>query len=337
MTARHRLLVALLLEGAAATEVEGLRRALGTGQLSRIPPHVTLVEPTNVRDEEMPGVVAGLDALGAGARPFAAQLGPVATFAPRRPVVYLQVSDDGELERLRRGAAQDALAPPPGRADRPFVPHVTLSSRVAPDLVVPAVALLAGYERSVTFSRLHLLEQEGGTPDHPWHVVTSALLGGTALVGRGGRELELTVGDALDRAAAAWAGAAWDDYARATYGPGWRRDEPFAITVRDRSAVGTARDRVVGVATGEICGEVCECEQLIVDPSARGEGVGSHLLRHVERLATERGCRTVRLRTLDGGPAARFYEARGFVRTAFLRAWREGRDFVVMVRVLPRV
>jgi 2'-5' RNA ligase len=52
--------VALLLPDPAATEVDGLRRALGDGSLGRIPAHLTLVPPVNVRADDMP---AALDLL----------------------------------------------------------------------------------------------------------------------------------------------------------------------------------------------------------------------------------------------------------------------------------
>ncbi|MCU1495472.1 MAG: phosphoesterase [Acidimicrobiaceae bacterium] len=326
MTERHRLLVALLLEGDEAVEVQGLRRALGDRPPWRVPPHVTLVAPRNVRDEELPGVLADLEALARSSRAFHAELGPVATFAPRRPVVYLEVSDDdGAITRLHLEASRAALAPPPGREERSFVPHVTLSNGVGGTEVEAVLATLARYRRTCTFGRVHLLEQQSDAPDRPWQVIASPLLGGRSVVGRGGREIELTVADRLDPAVSAWAAEAWTGYARDTYGPGWEPDVPWAVVAREQG-------RILGVSTGEARGATCECERLIVDKSARGEGVGSRLLRHVERLAAERGCTRVRLRTLDGGSAERFYAERGYARSVILPAWREGRDFVVMVR-----
>ncbi|MGH9074567.1 MAG: hypothetical protein ACRDZQ_10690, partial [Acidimicrobiales bacterium] len=64
------------------------------------------------------------------------------------------------------------------------------------------------------------------------------------------------------------------------------------------------------------------------------EGVGSHLLAAVESLAAEDGCRAVHLMALAGGRAEGFYRGRGWVVTALLPAWREGRDFVAMERRL---
>jgi len=72
--------------------------------------------------------------------------------------------------------------------------------------------------------------------------------------------------------------------------------------------------------------------RLIVSPEWRSLGVGSHLLRAVERLGLERGCGRVRLETLRGGRAERFYAERGYVVTATLPRWREEHDFVLMER-----
>lgn len=336
VTERRRLMIALLLEGEAATEVDGLRRALGAGDLARLAPHVTLVPPTNLRGDDIEEVLSCLEEIAATTRPLSATLGPIATFAPERPVVYLQVSGvTDELELLRRSAATGALAPPPTREVRMFVPHVTLAK--GPTMAARAasvVEMLGSYVREVGLSRIHLLEQDNAARGRPWVPIASPLLGGRTVIGRGGRALEITVGDRLDPVVATWADAAWVAYSLTTYGATWRRDEPFAIVARDVTASTAGTGRIVGVARGEVRGTVCECERLIVDPSVRGEGVGSRLLLHVERLAAERNCAQVRLRTLASAPAERFYAARGFVRAGTLGAWRDGRDFAVMVRAV---
>ncbi len=326
MAARRRLLVALLLEDEARAEVDGLRRALSSRDLGRIPPHVTLVPPTNVAEGALEQAHSVLAEAAGRLRPFEARLGPPSTFAPSRQVLYLQVGDDGgAIRRLLDAAATGPLAPPPSRPARPFVPHVTLTRSVPLDQMPAAASLLAGFERGCSFSRVHLLEQAGEEPGRPWRPCGEALLGAKAVVARGGLELELSVARRLDPEAEGWLEAAWAGYSRSAYGGRWRPDEPFAIVARRQG-------RIVGVATGEVRGAVCECARLVVDVSARGEGIGGHLLRHLERLAAERGCTTTRLLTTLGGPAEGFYARRGYSRAALLPGWREGRDFVVMAR-----
>lgn len=283
----------------------------------------------NVPADELAAAVGSVATAAAGARPFAATIGPAATFAPERPVVFLSVRGaDGEIGELRRAAARGVLEPPGSRPERPFVPHVTLSSDADGALVGACVAAFARYERETTFAHLHLLEQDLGQPDRPWRSIASPALGGRVVRRRGARELELTVSAHLDRESATWAGSLV-----AASGPG-RGDghEPFAVVARERPT--GARSAPLGVATGELRAGVCEGLELLVAPDALGEGIGSLLLGHVERLAAERGCEKVRVRTAEGGRAERFYSSRGYVLEAKLAGSSKGGDEVVLTRSL---
>lgn len=333
----HRLLVAILLGGEVAAEIDGLRRALGSAELGRIPPHITLVAPVNVRADEVDEVGAAVAELAASIRPVAVTLGPPATFAPGRGVLFLRVEDGDEVLRNLHGAASvGPLAWPRSRPTRPFVPHVTLRSRMAPEQLEVATRLLAGYVRPANLTSVDVLEQVSETPGRPWRTCRSARFGGRSVLGRGSVELDVTVVDSLATDEAAWARSAWDEYGRSAYGSRWRPDAPFAVVARARGGSPQRPGPVLGVATGEVRGETCALDRLVVDPTRRGEGIGGHILRHVERLASERGCAVVRLLTRDGGPAEGFYAARGYRRSVVLPAWRDGRDFVVLVRFLSR-
>ena len=57
---KARLGVALLLPAGVSAEVDGLRRALGDGALGRIPAHLTLVPPVNVREDRLGHALAVL-------------------------------------------------------------------------------------------------------------------------------------------------------------------------------------------------------------------------------------------------------------------------------------
>ena len=53
-------------------------------------------------------------------------------------------------------------------------------------------------------------------------------------------------------------------------------------------------------------------EDLFVEPEHRGLGIGKGLLRHLARLAVERGCGRLEWRVLDwNAPSIRFYESLG--------------------------
>ncbi len=56
---KRRLGVALLIPAPLDREIDGLRRAVGDGALGRIPPHLTLVPPVNVREDRLGEALAG--------------------------------------------------------------------------------------------------------------------------------------------------------------------------------------------------------------------------------------------------------------------------------------
>ncbi|HVF74741.1 MAG TPA: GNAT family N-acetyltransferase [Acidimicrobiales bacterium] len=312
---KARLGVALLLPEPVATEVNGLRRALGDGALARIPPHVTLVPPVNVRHDRLDDAFTRLRAAAAATRPFRLSLGPAATFHPVNPVVYLAVDGDlGDLHALRDRVFVEPLA---RSLTWPFVPHVTLADDLAVERIAPAAAALADYCLEVAFDRVHLLEEgEGRT----WQPVADAVFAAPAVVGRGGLPLELSFSERLDPPAAAFAEDEWrrlhDDV-----GPG---RIPVAVTGR--------RDgQVVGVAVGwaEPAAAVAYLHDLIVEAGVRNEGIGSHLLAAFESWAAERGCDTLRVRT---DTAERFYRERGWVEELRLPEYRRGVEFVQLRR-----
>jgi 2'-5' RNA ligase/GNAT superfamily N-acetyltransferase len=325
---KRRLGVVLLVPPPAAAEIDGLRRALGDGALGRIPSHLTLVPPVNVRDDRVPDALAVLRDAAVRTRPFAVHLGPPATFLPVNPVAYLAVDGGPGAEEVHRHRDAVFRAPLERTRTWSFVPHVTLADEADPDRITAALAALRDYEVDVTFDRVHLLEEQEG---RTWRPIADVPFEAPAVIGRGGLELDLRRSSALDDEAARWSDDEWARYATAQYGEddetGGGADVPFAITAR--------RDgRVVGTATGELRRHDAYLARLIVAAGERGTGVGSHLLAAVEDLATGRGCDRLTLRTQAEGPARRFYEARGWRAYATLERWRAGRDFVQMERLL---
>lgn len=315
---KARLGVALLLPEPVAREVDGLRRALGDGALGRIPAHLTLVPPVNVRQDRLEEAVARLRTAAAATRPFRLTMGPPATFHPVNPVVYLGVDGDvGELLALRERVFVNPLARP---LTWPFVPHVTLADALALQRIEPALAALADYRVEVAFDRVHVLEEGDG---RVWRPVADAAFGAPSVVGRGGLPLELSFADRLDPLAAAFLD---DEWHRLHDEPGGGR-LPVAVTARRHG-------ELVGVAVGwcEPAAGVAHLQDLMVAAGVRREGIGSHLLAAFESWAAQRGCDTVRVRTEAGGPAERFYRERGWVEELRLPSHRRGADYVQLRR-----
>jgi 2'-5' RNA ligase len=205
--ARLRLGVALLLPSPVAEEVDGLRKALGDRSLGRVPPHLTLVPPVNVRQEDLSRALAVLRAAAAATpRELTITLGPPTTFLPTNPVLYLPVEGDPEGEAaaaLIHAIRERVWAPPLTRTlTWPFVPHVTLADDAEPARIEAAVTALAGYRAEVTFDRIHLLMEH--RPGPQWRPLADAAFGPPAVVARGGPlAVELTRSHQLDPEAAA--------------------------------------------------------------------------------------------------------------------------------------
>jgi 2'-5' RNA ligase/GNAT superfamily N-acetyltransferase len=291
--ARQRLGVVLLVPQPIATQVDGIRRALGDGALPRILPHITLVPPVNVADRDLSKAFATVRAAAAAVPPLALRLGPVATFAPVNPVAYLEVGGESsvleDLDRLRIACTGGPLE----RAqDHDFVPHVTVADALAPERLDAVAGVLADFTAEVTIDRVHVLAEQ---PGRVWRPVADAVLGERpAAVGQGSLPLDLVTSGRPDAEAAALL-----SFEEATAGT------PFAITAyRD--------GQVVAAAWGWSARGALELADLTVSREHRGQGVGRHLVAAVEALAARRGCEVVGAAAPAQGAGAALLAAAGF-------------------------
>jgi 2'-5' RNA ligase len=153
---RRRFAVALLIPPPVSVEIDGLRRALGDRQLGRIDPHVTIVPPINLHDEQVGEAMAVVQAAARAAGPMELTLGPVETFAETSPVRFLAVAPWAPVTALYRACWTGVLE---REEKRPFHPHVTVDIDGGPtEGTDPALALLAGYRAEVVVDRVTVLE-----------------------------------------------------------------------------------------------------------------------------------------------------------------------------------
>lgn len=254
-----------------------LRRALGADDVDRLPPHLTLVPPVNVRDDDLDSALDLLRDAARRTRPFGLVLGPPRTFLPVNPVLYLEVGGDvAAVDALR-----DKVFRPPLERNLtwPFQPHVTLLDGADEDRLRSAVDVLWGFRAEVEISRVHLLREQNDEGVRSWRPIAEAPFGEPVVVGRGGLELELEVGERLSV-----------DVPR-----------PLAVTARRDGAV-------VGTAMGGTDGDLATLAAVHVDPAVRGEGIGRQLVAAFASAAADRGARVLT------GPAGQpFLERLGFV------------------------
>ena len=312
-----------MLGGRVATEIDGLRRALGSSELTRIPPHVTLVPPRNVSGSEVPEVFAQLRRVAAEAAPLRLSLGPAATFAPRHEVVYLAVAEQaGSLGALVGALSSGPLAPPVTRPARAFVPHVTITNRAAPEVARAAVVALAAYRQEVTTDALSVLEADLEAPRHPWRTLARIAFGGGVTSGRGGLEVVIDTALGTDPEVV--------DFVREQLAL-----EP-AAPVEAVAMVLTARvDRcLVGVIAGECSGASVAFDTHLVAAASRSLGIGTRLLNALEREALARRCSELRTLVPSASAAVSYYEGRGFRRRGTIAGTAGVGELVLLVRAL---
>jgi 2'-5' RNA ligase/GNAT superfamily N-acetyltransferase len=273
--------VALLLDPPVSDEIEGLRRALRDPSVGRMPPHLTLVPPVNVKEGDVGGVLRILrDAASASKGPMALTLGSVSSFLPDNPVAFLSVGGDlDSLAALRqavfRGPLHRALS-------WPWVPHVTVADGLAEDRVLAAVSCLDAYRALVKVDRVVLLEELAG---RVWSQVADARLGRQAVVGRGGLALEITAGRLLDPEVLGMIRA--ENPTSAVKSPAGAGPEGL-LGVAPIVHAGRREGVVVGVGAAWLDATGPHLAVLVRSDSRR-QGVGAHLLRSVEAAAAREG------------------------------------------------
>jgi len=224
-----------VVTGTVANEIDGLRRALGARALERIAPHCTLIPPVNVRAESLEAVLSNVRAAARKSAPIAVNLGPLATFWPRTPVLYLAVG--GDLDAMTVLRDNLGVGPLPHRRRAPNATSYRTSPSTNASSPVGCLTRWRRWpiiERLTVSSAVTVLEQDA---DHRWQPLADAALGTPVVAGRGSLDLEVSVVDRPDPVVAAWADEQWASYSRERYGDAVRPITPYALVARadDRS------------------------------------------------------------------------------------------------------
>jgi 2'-5' RNA ligase len=156
--ARRDFGVAIGLPEPFTSELQDWRRHLGDPNAIGIPPHVTLLPPTALREEALAQVEEHLRSVAAQEEPFEMVLRGSATFRPVSPVVFVPVVKGlADCERLE---AQVRSGPLERDLKFPYHPHVTVAHDLPEDALDRAFDGLARYEATFPVWGFTLFEQD---------------------------------------------------------------------------------------------------------------------------------------------------------------------------------
>jgi 2'-5' RNA ligase len=141
------------------------RAKVGDPQANLVPPHVTLLPPTEVPHAARPAISAHLAEVARRHVPFDMHLSGTGTFRPVADVVFVAVARGiGNCELI----ATDVRSGPLTRAlTFPYHPHVTVAHNVPPDMLELAYSGLS--DVSAEFRVDHVTEYEQA-PNGTWIV-----------------------------------------------------------------------------------------------------------------------------------------------------------------------
>jgi 2'-5' RNA ligase len=140
------------------SELQGWRERLGDPNAAGIPPHVTLLPPTELSEPSLEEVEEHLRRVAASERPFLMHLRGSATFRPVSPVVFVPlVQGIADCERVESKVRSGPLW---RRLSFPYHPHVTVAHDLGEEALDLAFASLASYEAVFEVWGFTLFEQD---------------------------------------------------------------------------------------------------------------------------------------------------------------------------------
>jgi 2'-5' RNA ligase len=160
---RREFGVAIGLPEPFTSELQGWRERLGDPNAAGIPPHVTLLPPTALHDDDLDRVEEHLRAVAAAEAPFDMHLHGTGTFRPVSPVVFVTLVEGAtQCQRVEDGVRCGPLA---RSLSFPYHPHVTVAHDLDEPALDEAFAALSSYDARFRVWGFTLFEQG---PDSVW-------------------------------------------------------------------------------------------------------------------------------------------------------------------------
>jgi 2'-5' RNA ligase len=140
------------------SELQGWRERLGDPNAAGIPPHVTLLPPTNLHESALEEVEEHLRRVAASEHGFRMHLRGSASFRPVSPVVFVPlVAGIADCERVESKVRSGPLA---RELKFPYHPHVTVAHDLGPEALDLAFQSLKDYEALFDVWGFTLFEQD---------------------------------------------------------------------------------------------------------------------------------------------------------------------------------
>lgn len=158
MNGRLTIGVAIALPEPHHSELRACRTRAGDPQARRIPPHVTLLPPTEAGAADLPVIEKHLACVARQHRPFELHLSGTGTFRPVSQVVFVQVAAGlSECEVLEAAVRSGPLY---RETSFPYHPHVTVAHDVPSAALDAAYDELRGYDARFPVDGFTMFEQD---------------------------------------------------------------------------------------------------------------------------------------------------------------------------------
>jgi 2'-5' RNA ligase len=173
--------VAITVPDPFGPALQAHRADFGDPMAEAIPPHVTLLPPTEIGPAEVAGFEKYLEAVVSEVPPFSIRLSGTGTFRPVSPVVFVQVSRGiPECELLEAAIRSGPLV---REIEFTYHPHVTVAHHLEDAALDIAYAALADFRCDFEVTGIDLYEHGA---DEVWRILRTFPLSGYAVPRRAG-------------------------------------------------------------------------------------------------------------------------------------------------------
>lgn len=153
--------VAIPIPDPYGTMLREKRADFGDPMAETVPSHVTLMPPTEVKEDELDIVCTALERAAASLPPFPMRLRGTGTFRPVSPVVFVAVSQGISYTEMLATCVRTALEAP--EPSFPFHPHVTVAHNLDDASLDRAYDELSTFECQFIVNAFALYHHEDGS------------------------------------------------------------------------------------------------------------------------------------------------------------------------------